>query len=174
MTTSDEDWLAKLRKIGEYGRSDHTRLCADDHCAYFGEYTPVGSSGKSAWSLGEANQILVNIKIHPSKRGTGLGIFTLAQLGIINPVLTRCTGVLQQLPMRVAGRQGWSDGQMLWAGGAYSVAREQWLLSRGVDAVVRVGAGASPVRAGPRPAFGGTVEASPVTASCFDRQSGCQ
>ena len=70
MTTSDKSWSTRLRKIGEYERSDHYRLRADDHCVYFGEYTPTGDSGKPAWSLSKANDILSNLKKHPSKRGT--------------------------------------------------------------------------------------------------------
>ena len=70
MTTSDKSWSTKLREIGEYERSDHSCLRADDHCVYFGEYTPTGDSGKPAWSLSKANDILGNLKKHPSKRGT--------------------------------------------------------------------------------------------------------
>ena len=70
MTTSDKSWSTRLRKIGEYERSDHSCLRADDHCVYFGEYTPVGDSGKPAWSLSKANKILVNLKKPVSRRGT--------------------------------------------------------------------------------------------------------
>ena len=70
MTTSDKSWSTRLRKIGEYERSDHFRLRADDHCVYFGEYTPVGDSGEPAWSLSRANRILVNLKKPVSRRGT--------------------------------------------------------------------------------------------------------
>ncbi|MCY4611747.1 MAG: hypothetical protein OXC38_08635 [Gammaproteobacteria bacterium] len=70
MTTSDKSWSTKLREIGEYERSDHSHLRADDHCVYFGEYTPTGDSGKPAWSLSKANDILVNLKKPVSRRGT--------------------------------------------------------------------------------------------------------
>ncbi len=70
MTTSDESWSPKLRRIGEYERVDHTYLAEEDQCLYFGEYTPSGDSGKPAWSLSKANQLLVNLKKHPSKQGT--------------------------------------------------------------------------------------------------------
>lgn len=70
MTPSDKSWSTRLRKIGEYERSDHSRLRADDHCVYFGEYTPTGDSGKPAWSLSKANDTLSNLKKPPSKKGT--------------------------------------------------------------------------------------------------------
>lgn len=84
MTTSDKSWSTRLRKIGEYERSDHSRLRADDHCVYFGEYTPTGDSGKPAWSLSEANQILVNLKKPVSRHDTvqrGHKLNTISLLG---------------------------------------------------------------------------------------------
>ncbi len=65
MTTSDESWSPKLRRIGEYERVDHTYLAEEDQCLYFGEYTPSGDSGKPAWSLSKANQLLANLKKCP-------------------------------------------------------------------------------------------------------------
>lgn len=70
MTTSNGSWSTKLRKIGDYERADHPHLSPDDRCVYFGEYTPAGDSGKPAWSLSKANQILANLKKDPSKKNS--------------------------------------------------------------------------------------------------------
>ena len=70
MTTSDESWSSNLREIGDYERGDHTYLSVDDVCVYFGEYTPTGTSGKPAYSLSRANDIVSNLKKSPLTKGT--------------------------------------------------------------------------------------------------------
>ncbi|MEW5687672.1 MAG: hypothetical protein AB1942_22385 [Pseudomonadota bacterium] len=65
MTTSDASWSASLRQIGELERQDHWHLRDDDHCYFFGEYSP----GKG-WAHSRTNQLVLNLKKKPELRTT--------------------------------------------------------------------------------------------------------
>jgi hypothetical protein len=65
MTTSDDSWSGRLRKITDLERGDHHHLTADDECYFVGEYT----SG-AGFSHSSTNQLILNLKKKPSTRGT--------------------------------------------------------------------------------------------------------
>jgi predicted amidophosphoribosyltransferase len=65
MPTSDESWSARLRKIGDLERPDHSYLSPSDECFFFGEYT-----ARAGYSHSNTNSIISNLKKSPSLRGT--------------------------------------------------------------------------------------------------------
>lgn len=62
--TSDASWSTKLRTIGDLERGDHTFLRSEHTCAYFGEF-----SARKGYKHSTANQIVLNLKKSPDKRG---------------------------------------------------------------------------------------------------------
>src|SRR5580698_4840315 len=65
MTTSDESWSHRLRKVGDLERPDHWYLRDGDECYFFGEYTAYAGYRHS-----ETNGVISNLKKKPSTKGT--------------------------------------------------------------------------------------------------------
>jgi hypothetical protein len=65
MTTFDESWSGRLRKVGELERPDHWFLTDQDDCVFFGEYTARAGYGHSS-----TNQLIHNLKKKPELAGT--------------------------------------------------------------------------------------------------------
>jgi hypothetical protein len=65
MTTFDESWSGRLRKVGDLERPDHWFLTEADDCVFFGEYTARAGYGHSS-----TNQLIHNLKKKPELSGT--------------------------------------------------------------------------------------------------------
>jgi hypothetical protein len=65
MTTFDESWSGRLRKVSDLERPDHWFLTEADDCVFFGEYTARAGYGHSS-----TNQLIHNLKKKPELAGT--------------------------------------------------------------------------------------------------------
>ena len=112
MTTFDESWSGRLRKVSDLERPDHWYLNAEDDCLFFGEYTARGGYGHSS-----TNQLIHNLKKKPELAGTpqyawkGRAIATVANAirANLKPQALANISVVPIPPSKPAGTPGYDD-----------------------------------------------------------------
>jgi hypothetical protein len=65
MKKFDKSWSSRPRSITDLERPDHSFLTENDKCFFLGEYT-----SRRRYDFSDTNQLINNLKKHPSYRGT--------------------------------------------------------------------------------------------------------